>query len=303
VDPPKLGIVLPMHGIAPAQTLAVARAAERAGIDAVWVPDHLLNAGRPESGGLECWTILAAVAALTELVTLGTLVLAAAFRHTPLLAKQAATVEALAPGRFSLGLGAGGFTYEQTCRQFGIAPLAPRDRVAQLEETVRCLRTLWSDDPASFEGRFTQAREIRIHPRPERPIPIVLAARRRRMLELTARLADGWNCPLPHELEAGLAALERAGRPRDEIAIGVFAVAVLGASEAEARRALARAGPAAQMFGDVESHHVFGAPERAAARIAELARQGAQQITLDLRGLPPLEALECLTQQIRPLLP
>lgn len=299
---PEIGLIVPVHGVAFAETLAAARAAERAGLAAVWVPDHLLNAGRPRAGVLLCEPVLAALAAVTARIGLGTLVLTTAFRHPALLAKEIATVESLAPGRVTLGLGAGGFTYEATCAQFGFPRLAPGERVAHVEETLGCLRALWGGDPAGFQGRFVRAADVRIHPRPARPIPIVLAARRPRMLELTARAADGWSCPLPHELEAGLAALERLGRSRDSIAVSAFAVAVLGESEAEARRALARAGRAAQAFGDVETHHVFGAPEQAAERLAGLARRGAAHVALDVRGLPAAEAVELLARDVLPRL-
>jgi len=299
---PEIGLILPVHGVAFAETLGAARAAERAGLAAAWVPDHLLNAGRPEAGVLQCEPVLAAVAAATGRIGLGTLVLTTAFRHPGILAKEVATIESLAPGRLTLGLGAGGFTYEATCAQYGFPRLAPRERVAHVEETVACLRALWRDDPARFDGRFVRAVDLRIHPRPDRPIPIVLAARRPRMLELAARVADGWNCPLPHELEVGLAALERFGRSRGSIAVSAFAVAVLGENEAQARRALARAGRAAQAFGDVESHHVFGGPEQAAERLAGLARRGASHVALDVRGLPAVEALDLLARDVLPRL-
>lgn len=297
-----VGLILPMHGIDFRDALGAARAAESAGLAAVWVPDQLLNPGRPEVGVLACEAVLSAVAAATERVAVGTLVLTTAFRHPPLLAKQLATVEAVARGRLVLGLGAGGMTYAATCEQLGYAPLAPRDRIAHVEETVACLRTLFRDDPASFSGRFARASGARIHPRPAQPVPVVLAARRPRMLELTARVADGWNCPLPQELEDGLAALERLGRPRGEIDVSAFSIAVLGENEADARRALERAGRAAQLFGDVERHHVFGGPERAAECIADLQRRGAGHVALDPRGRPPGEAVELLARDVLPRL-
>jgi alkanesulfonate monooxygenase SsuD/methylene tetrahydromethanopterin reductase-like flavin-dependent oxidoreductase (luciferase family) len=297
-----IGLLLPMHGVAFSDTLAAARAAEAGGLDAVWVPDQLLNAGRPRAGVLECETVLAAVAACSERVEIGPLVLTTPFRHPPLLAKRLATIEAMAPGRLRVGLGAGGMTYAAACAQLGFPHLRPAERVAHVGETVACLRALWSDDPASFHGRFAQAEGVRIHPRPERPVPIVLAARGPRMLDLVARVADGWNCPLPDELEQGLAALARRGRGPDDLSVSCFAIGVLGESEAAARRNLERAGPAAQLFGDVESRHVFGDPQRAAERLAELQARGASQVSLDLRGLPIGESVALLVEEVLPRL-
>jgi alkanesulfonate monooxygenase SsuD/methylene tetrahydromethanopterin reductase-like flavin-dependent oxidoreductase (luciferase family) len=297
---PKLGLILPVHHVPFAETLRAARAAEQAGLDSLWVPDHLLNLGAPRAGVLECWTALAALAAATERASIGPLVLTTPFRWPPLLAKQAATLDAIAPGRVVLGLGAGGFTYEAACRALGFAKLTPGERIAHVEETIACVRALLADDPARFEGRFARAEGARVWPRPGKPIPIVLAASRPRMLALAARAADGWNCPLPHGLEAGLAALAGSGRARETIAVSVFSIAVVAESDDAARRALERAGRSAQLFGDVESHHVFGGPERARERIASLARRGADEVVLDVRGLPASEAIDLLAREVLP---
>jgi alkanesulfonate monooxygenase SsuD/methylene tetrahydromethanopterin reductase-like flavin-dependent oxidoreductase (luciferase family) len=297
---PKLSLVVPVHHVAFAETLRAARAAERAGFDALYVPDHLTNLGAPRAGVLECWTALAALAAATERAAIGPLVLTTPFRWPPLLAKQAATLDAIAPGRVVLGLGAGGFTYEATCSQLGFPRLAPGERVAHVEETIACVRALLASDPARFEGRFARAEGARVWPRPAKPIPIVLAASRPRMLALAAREADGWNCPLPHELEAGLAAFARAGRARETLAVSVFSIAVVAESDAAARRALERAGRGAQLFGDVETHHLFGGPERACARLRDLARRGADEVVLDVRGLPVDEAVDVVAREVLP---
>ncbi len=291
-----------MHGVAFADALDAARAAERAGLAAAWVPDQLLNVGRPEAGVLPCEAVLAAVAAVTTRISLGPLVLTTPFRHPPMLAKQMAGIEALAPGRLLLGLGAGGMTYADAADALGFERLSGADRVAHVEETIDCLRTLWREDPADFEGRFAWARATRIHPRPLTHVPIVLAAEGPRMLELTARKADAWSCPRPWGLAEGLDRLEALGRPRDSLDVSVFAIAVLGANEADAAAALKRAGPSAQLFGDVEEHHVFGGPERAAARIAKLHAEGAAQITLDPRGRPAPESIDLLVREVLPLL-
>jgi len=298
----ELGLILPLHGAVFAEALAGARAADEAGVAAVWVPDTLMNQGRPSAGVLSCEAVLAAAAAVVQRARLGTLVLSTPFRHPPLLAKQLASIESLVPGRLVVGLGAGGLTYQTTCRQLGYPLLPPLDRVAHVEETAACLRALWGDDPAEFEGRFFQAHQVRIYPRPERPIPIVLAARRRRMLALAARIADGWNCPLPHELTQGLEVLEKLGRARDTLDVSVYAIGVLGENEADAKRALERAGPSAQLFGDVESHHVFGAPERAADCVARLHQQGATHVALDPRGRPLDEWVDLLAREVMPRL-
>jgi alkanesulfonate monooxygenase SsuD/methylene tetrahydromethanopterin reductase-like flavin-dependent oxidoreductase (luciferase family) len=89
--------------------LAMARSAEAAGFDSIWLGDHLLYRGddRPERAPWEAWTLLAALAAATERVTLGPLVACTAFHPPGLIAKMAATIDEVSGGRFMLGLGAG----------------------------------------------------------------------------------------------------------------------------------------------------------------------------------------------------
>jgi alkanesulfonate monooxygenase SsuD/methylene tetrahydromethanopterin reductase-like flavin-dependent oxidoreductase (luciferase family) len=131
-------------------------------------------------------------------------------------------------------------------------------------------------------------------------VPIIVAARRPRMLEVTARLADGWNCPLPHELERGLAALAEHGRDRSTIEVSAHVVTVVAEDDTAARRNLERAGRAAQMFGDVERHHLWGGPERVRDGIANFARRGADHLVLDLRGAPHLETIDLVAREILP---
>jgi alkanesulfonate monooxygenase SsuD/methylene tetrahydromethanopterin reductase-like flavin-dependent oxidoreductase (luciferase family) len=114
------------------------------------------------------------------------------------------------------------------------------------------------------------------------------------MLQLTAQLADGWNCPFPHELEAGLAALARHGRRRETIAVSAYVVVVPGRTDEDARRAIARVGRAAQLFGDVERYHLWGDAARLRAGINDFARRGADQLVLDIRGVPAIEGVQLL---------
>jgi alkanesulfonate monooxygenase SsuD/methylene tetrahydromethanopterin reductase-like flavin-dependent oxidoreductase (luciferase family) len=117
----------------------MARAAEEAGFDSIWVGDHLLyrGDGREERGPLEAWTLLAALASATERVTLGPLVACAGFHPPGVLAKMAATIAELSAGRFVLGLGAGWSEVEH--RAFGL----PFDRrVSRFAESFEIVSRL-----------------------------------------------------------------------------------------------------------------------------------------------------------------
>jgi alkanesulfonate monooxygenase SsuD/methylene tetrahydromethanopterin reductase-like flavin-dependent oxidoreductase (luciferase family) len=164
--------------------------AEAVGLDSVWVCDHLISGppGQPLEGIHEGWTILSALAVSTSRVELGQLVMCGSFRNPGLLAKMAVTADAISGGRLILGLGAG--WYDPEYDAFGY----PTDRrVSRFEEVLRIIRPLLGGEHVSFAGRFHQTREAALLPPPEHSIPILVAAKRPRMLRLAARYADAWN--------------------------------------------------------------------------------------------------------------
>jgi alkanesulfonate monooxygenase SsuD/methylene tetrahydromethanopterin reductase-like flavin-dependent oxidoreductase (luciferase family) len=194
--PMKVGVVLPiaqedgMNAVPSYREIrAVAVAAEEGGLDSVWVYDHLLFRFDGETTGIhECWTILAAIAEATSRVQLGTIVMCTSFRNAALLAKMAGTLDHLSDGRLILGIGCG--WHDPEYEAFGY----PTDhRVGRFEESLTIIRTLIRDGRADLDGRWMTAKDVVLVP-PARPdLPILIAAKRPRMLELTARHADAWN--------------------------------------------------------------------------------------------------------------
>jgi probable F420-dependent oxidoreductase len=166
-----------------------ARAAEDGGLDSVWLCDHLFSDPRRPAGGIhEGWTILAALAASTTHLELGHLVLSVPFRNPALVAKMAATADAVSGGRLLLGLGAG--WADEEGEAFGY----PTDcRVARLEEALQIVAPLLHGESITLEGRFYSVREAVLDPAPERRIPVLVAGGGPRIFRLTARFADAWN--------------------------------------------------------------------------------------------------------------
>ncbi len=169
----------------------MARLAEDAGFDSLWLPDHMFGVWDGKTvGAWECWSMLAAVAAVTERVALGTLVLATSFREPALLAKMADTVDEISGGRLILGLGAGWFEAEY--RAFGF----PYDhRASRFEEAFTIIRTLLREGKIDFDGTYYQARDCELLPRGPRPhgMPFMIGTRGPRMMRLTAQHAEMWN--------------------------------------------------------------------------------------------------------------
>ncbi|MBD0323471.1 MAG: LLM class flavin-dependent oxidoreductase [Aldersonia sp.] len=187
-----------MAGVTPrwSDIAAMARRAEAVGFDSIWVIDHLLvnsrGEGSPKKGLWECWSLLAALAAVTTSVRLGSLVTATSLRNPALLAKIADTVDEISDGRLILGLGAGSYRAEHD--RFGY----PWDhQVSRFEEAVGIVKALLRDGRADFAGTYYTVRDCELRPRPRRsggpPILIGAVHHRERMLRLAAEHADLWN--------------------------------------------------------------------------------------------------------------
>jgi alkanesulfonate monooxygenase SsuD/methylene tetrahydromethanopterin reductase-like flavin-dependent oxidoreductase (luciferase family) len=174
---------------------AMARAAEDAGFDSVWMIDDLLLEDDPPLGIWEGWSILTAVAACTQRVALGHVVTANTFRNPALLAKMVDAVDEISNGRLILGIGAGGLEYEH--RAFGF----PWERrVARFEEALQILVPLLREGRVDFQGDFYTVRECELRPRGPQaagpPILIGALLNAPRMLRLTAQYADMWQASL-----------------------------------------------------------------------------------------------------------
>jgi alkanesulfonate monooxygenase SsuD/methylene tetrahydromethanopterin reductase-like flavin-dependent oxidoreductase (luciferase family) len=168
----------------------LAMAAESVGFDSIWVGDHLLYRG-PDgiAGPWEAWSLLAALAAVTERVQLGPFVASTSFHSPAMLAKKAATVDEISGGRLILGLGAG---WNQTeYEAFGF----PFDhRVDRFAEAFTIIRTLLREGAIDFEGQYYTARDCELVPRP-RPggPPLMIGSTGPRMLAITLPYVDLWN--------------------------------------------------------------------------------------------------------------
>lgn len=161
-----------------------------------WAFDHLYPWRADASAPcLEGWTLLSALAVETQRLRVGLLVTSNAYRHPAVLAKMAATVDVISAGRLDLGMGAGGDPVE--AHAFGLSLPSMAARIEQLDEACQVLRRLFTENEASFEGRYYQLRQARCVPKPAqhpRP-PIVIGGAGERLLRVVARWADGWNFP------------------------------------------------------------------------------------------------------------
>ena len=223
--PLKVGLILPdtereMGGATASWTdlRQLAQQAEALGFDSLWNADHLIYrfAGREVQGPWECWSVMAALAAVTERVEIGPLVSCTTFRNPALLAKIADTVDEISGGRLVLGLGAG--WHEPEYDAFGY----PFDhRVSRFAEAIAIIHPLLRTSRVDFHGAYHDAADCELRPRGPRRNgpPIMIGSTAPRMLALLAAYGDIWNAwarqtleELAEDREKVDAAMEAAGR-------------------------------------------------------------------------------------------
>jgi alkanesulfonate monooxygenase SsuD/methylene tetrahydromethanopterin reductase-like flavin-dependent oxidoreductase (luciferase family) len=192
--PCKVGLQLPEveRSVPWPEYLDLARRAEAVGFDSIWVGDHLIY-DLPDGstrGPYEAWTTLAAIAAVTERVEIGPLVASTSFHAPPMLAKHAATVDAISQGRLIVGLGAGWNRREYDA--FGF----PYDRrVSRFEEALAIIVPLLREGRTTFHGQFYDVDDCVLDPPPIRAggPPIMLGSNGSRMLSIGLPVVDSWN--------------------------------------------------------------------------------------------------------------
>jgi alkanesulfonate monooxygenase SsuD/methylene tetrahydromethanopterin reductase-like flavin-dependent oxidoreductase (luciferase family) len=214
--PLKVGINLPTTegGIAGqtarwADLFTFAKRAETLGFDSLWVPDHLLLTWQEQTRGIwECWSLLAALAAMTHRVELGSLVACTAFRNPALLAKMADTIDEISGGRLIVGLGGGWDGPEN--QAFDIKS---DHRVDRFEEALQIIVPLLRTGRVDFAGTYYQARGCELRPRGPRPggPPILIGAKGPRMLGLAATYANLWNAEGPVQRSEEISSRRAAG--------------------------------------------------------------------------------------------
>jgi F420-dependent oxidoreductase-like protein len=204
-----------------------AQRAEALGYDWFSVMDHLIQipgVGAPEEPFMEGWTALAALAAVTGKIRLGTLVTSVAYRNPALLAKMAAGIDIISRGRLTFGFGAG--WYYQEYNQYGyVFPERPAVRIRQMEEAIRLIKTMWTETRATFHGKYFHVEEALLEPKPvQKPHPPIMIGGSGEQLTLRAlaRVGDACNIfgdpdTVRHKYDVLRRHCETEGRPFDAI--------------------------------------------------------------------------------------
>jgi probable F420-dependent oxidoreductase len=311
----RFGLSLPHYGFSlpgaePVTFAACSRWALRAealGFDSVWVSDHFFysfgryGADPAPIASLEPMTTLAALAALTSRVRLGTLVLCTAFRHPSVVAKAAATIDAGSGGRLELGVGAGWLADEFAA--FGYPFGSVGERFGNLESSLGVLTSLLGGEgPVTLDAGPFSLRGAALEPPPvQRPVPVLVGGKGGpRLLRLAARYGAGWNVvwrmavdDYERNVEAVRAACEAEGHDPSRVRLSVGLFSLLGGDEREARAAFDRgrsAMPGGSLDGETyetwRSDTLSGTPEQAIERIRAFEALGVEELILSPWVLP-----------------
>ncbi|HEX3564896.1 MAG TPA: LLM class flavin-dependent oxidoreductase, partial [Acidimicrobiales bacterium] len=208
------------------------------------------------------------LAARTERLRMGHLVLCDAFRHPAVLAKQVASIDHASGGRFELGLGWGSVPAEFD--MFGVDEQSAGARIRRLDETLQVLRALWSGESVDFDGEFHHLRGAMQRPVPVGHIPIVIGATGKKTLELVARHADWWNLQI-----GNLHRLEELRAQTGDARTSVQQMVCFIPTEKERPEVEAAARRRFSAFGDVI---MFGTAPELVDQIGALADRGVERI-------------------------
>jgi len=283
------------------------RHAAASGWDAACVTDHFMP-NTPDRVGdtMECWTTLAALAAVVPTMRLGTIVSGNTYRHPAVLAKMATTLDQISGGRLQLGIGSGSLEDEHT--RVGMDWGTFAERSARLGETLEILRQAFADERIDFAGKHFTVRDMPIKPGPvrqPRPPIIVGGVGEKYTLPLVARFADVWNVPtyalgeLEHKTAVLRSICADIGRDPDTIVLSIEAVMALAPDDESLPRvrALAEKRFGIPAFG-LHEGGLIGTPPAIIDRLHQLQELGFGQIVLFTHDRGSDETLELLASKV-----
>ncbi len=311
---PKFGVFLPFYAFHAEpktpqallnQVCTTVQLCEELGFDAAWIDDHLMFGGTPI---LECWTTLAALAASTTRIRLGTMVTSNAFRNPALLAKMAATVDLVSGGRLELGLGAGISKKEHEAYGYPY-PDAPT-RIERLKEAALIVTSLWTQPKTTFKGKHYQVLEATCEPKPiQKPHPplIIGGSGEKHLLKVTAQYADRFDFGSLPDKEAfrhKMKVLEKhcvaVGRRTGEIEKSCWPKGqiILRENRKDAEAEESRLKPPEVARGDFEKYTFVGTPEELRAQIKLYQELGVTYFMLFFLDLPDVAGLRVFAERV-----
>ena len=311
----KFGVFLPFYAFKnPKQSInlfnqlkSTVQTCEGLGYDSVWIDDHLMLGATPI---LECWTTLSALAVCTEKIKLGTMVSCNLFRNPALLAKMAATLDVLSDGRIELGIGAG--VQKNEHESYGYSFFSPKERIQRLNESIRVIKKLWSQQTASYFGKYYSINNAVCEPKPlQKPHPpIVIGGGGEKLtLKVTACFANRYDwgyVPSFEEYEHKLQILKNhcadVGRDFNDIEKSCWPVGqiFLGKTQKDADNLFSKFLPQGVNLEDFLKTSFVGTPKDFFDMIEPYLKLDVTQFMLYFGDLPQTESLQLFAEKVVP---
>lgn len=306
-DPLHFGVTLPQIKRSWDECKDAAVSFDGLGYDSAWVCDHVYGVPNPQLPILEAWSLIAAVAAVTEQIQLGTLVTPPHFRNPAMLAKQVATIDNIAGGRVIMGMGAGWFQPE--FEAYGNPFPSLGQRMGALDEAVQIMKSMWSEEKTSLDGQHFQVKDALCEPKPPRRPPILIGGTGEKVLMgLVARHADIWNNmavaqgQLAQKVEALRKRCDELDRDPDTVQVSQQCVVIIEETEAAAEASLEKAGRiyGGHMGAGLQEHGIWGTPERVIECIERHRALGCTSFLMEFFGRDTRRPAELFAQAVLP---
>jgi F420-dependent oxidoreductase-like protein len=285
--------------------------AERLGLPSVHRSDHYFIQPAMQQSSIEAYVSLAVAAVETSRIRFGPLVTPVTFRRPVDIARMGAQLDLLSGGRFKLGVGAGWNESEHAA--YGIPFPPPRERLDRLEEALQIMRALWTEEDATFEGRYYSLRGVNMLPKPPagRPWLVIGGSGERRTLRLVAEYADEWNCTslTPEVYATKVAALERHcadfGRDPSTIRRSMMIFDAIGRTEQDLARALERVAPGRAASAELkqrlrERGTLVGTTAEVVDQLGRLAELGVAEMQVQHLDFDSDEVPTFLAEEVAP---
>lgn len=286
------------------EILELTQHCERTGWDGVYFADHFMpnaaDAAPLDGDTLECWSVIAALAAAVPRLRLSPLVTSVTYRHPAVLANIAAAVDNISQGRLLLGIGAGWQENEHAV--YGLELGSVKERLDRFEEATQILVSLLREQRTTFEGQYFRINDAPNQPAPvQSPIPLLIGGSgEKRTMRIAARYADEWNAwTTPDVLEHKVDVLHRhcadVGRDPSHIRVSTQALLFLSTDEGWlAEKRDSDAGRAA----------VVGNPDQVAEIIGRYGEAGADEFIVPDFTMGPMprrkETCDLFIEQVAP---
>jgi len=272
----------------------VAKAADEAGYHTLVVPDHLTTIPPSHETLFEAWSLVTGLAGATARARVGQLVTANGYRNPALQAKMASTVDVMARGRLTFGIGAG--WWEPDYLQYGYEFGTAGERLRRLAEAVHIIRSMWTEKETTFEGKYYQVRGAVNEPKGvQQPhIPMMIAGSGEKVtLRLVAQYGDACNIMNSPEVAAHKYAVLEAhcrdvGRDYAAITRTASTVAIIRDTDEEAR-SLVWPGSEFAFPGDLASYGLIGTVDTVRQRIAAFEAAGVQELIVSFHDPTSVE--------------